>query len=321
LGNVTDSLVKSLHNDIKPSNTAILIYYIKEFEGEMRYSLRDKDPQTLGAAHATAVKIEHNMIEARKSNIPGFTRGSYSKVNDENNKKDEVQGSSSDGIKELTQLIKKMEVNHTSQINALQNRLITMERSKNSRQQHKPNDKWPRRPPPNDQRPPNPFESTNLVNHHSIPYRPCGEFHEESTCLVFLEDCYGDYGDQGNELINMCGERYYGGMYDWMGFDGSSGNFMNNNVDKATKKYGPKPTPQQVAEMAKYRGIAYQRNGNKSQYKGQTSVPKVSPSKSNVPINPDLNIDLGGRFNNAKMLVPVSEIMKIPSQREKLIKP
>jgi hypothetical protein len=34
----------------------------------------------------------------------------------------------------------------------------------------------------------------------------------------------------------------------------------------------------------------------------------------------DLNIDLGGWINNAKILVPVSEIMKIPSQREKLLK-
>jgi hypothetical protein len=132
-----------------------------------------------------------------------------------------------------------------------------MERSQSNRQQHKPNDKWPRRPPQNDQRPPNPFESTNLVDQCSIPYcRPCGEFREESTCLVFLEECDNDYGNQGNEQINMCGERYCGGWSDWMDFEdrGSSGNFMNN-VDKATEKYGPKPTPQQVVEMAKYRGI------------------------------------------------------------------
>jgi hypothetical protein len=97
---------------------------------------------------------------------------------------------------------------------------------------------------------------------------------------------------------------------------------MNNVVDKATEKFGPKPTPQQVAEMAKYRGITYQRNGNKGQDKGQSSVPKVSPfpPKSNVHVNSDLNIDLGGWISNAKMLVPVSELMKIPSQREKLLK-
>jgi hypothetical protein len=75
------------------------------------------------------MKIEQNMLEARKSNIPGFNRGSSSKVNDKKKKKDEGQGSSSNDIKELTQLIKQMEVNHANQINALQNRLITMERS------------------------------------------------------------------------------------------------------------------------------------------------------------------------------------------------
>jgi hypothetical protein len=39
-----------------------------------------------------------------------------------------------------------------------------------------------------------------------------------------------------------------------------------------------------------------------------------------VHANSDLNIDLGGWLSNAKMLVLVSEIMKIPSQREKLLK-
>jgi hypothetical protein len=31
--------------------------------------------------------------------------------------------------------------------------------------------------------------------------------------------------------------------------------------------FGPKPTPQQIAEMDKFKGITYQRNGNKSQEK------------------------------------------------------
>jgi hypothetical protein len=101
---------------------------------------------------------------------------------------------------------------------------------------------------------------------------------------------------------------------------GSHGNFMSGEVDKVTEKYGPKPTPQQIAEMAKYKGYTYQRSGNKD--KGQTSTPKVNPTfpKSKEPINVDLNIDLGGWLSNAKILVPVSEIMKIPSQREKLLK-
>jgi hypothetical protein len=34
-----NNLVKSLHQDVKPLAAAILIYYIKSFEGEMRYAL------------------------------------------------------------------------------------------------------------------------------------------------------------------------------------------------------------------------------------------------------------------------------------------
>jgi uncharacterized phage infection (PIP) family protein YhgE len=162
------------------------------------------------------------LLEVTKSNIPGFIRGSSSKVNDEKRNESKGQESTSDGMDKLAQLfkqmeinqanqlkehanqIKQMEANHASQMNAMQNRLIAMERSQVNRPPHRPNDKWPRKPPHNDQRPPqheqrppNPFESTNLVEHQSIPYcRPCGEFHEESTCSVFLEDCYSDYGNE-----------------------------------------------------------------------------------------------------------------------------
>ena len=175
-----NSLVKSLHVDILPTDTTVLIYYMEAFEGEMRYALRDKDPQTLRAAQTLAIKIDKNMQDARKSNIPGFTRGSSSQPYEEKKKKVEAQGAPNDGIKELTQLIKQMDINHANQLNAMQNRLIAMERDQSSRPQHRPNDKWPKRLPPQDQRPPNPFESTNLVDHQVIPYcRPCRQFHEE----------------------------------------------------------------------------------------------------------------------------------------------
>jgi hypothetical protein len=115
-----NSVVKSLHNDVKPSDLAILIYYIEAFEGEMRYALRDKDPQTLEAAQATTIRIEQNMLEARKSNIPGFTRGSSSQPYEEKKKNVENQKSSNDGMKELTQLIKQMEINHANQIKQME---------------------------------------------------------------------------------------------------------------------------------------------------------------------------------------------------------
>jgi hypothetical protein len=69
-------------------------------------------------------------------------------VLEEKKKKIESQGSSNDGIKELTRLIKQIEINHvnqkrehSSQMNAMQNRLIAMERAQSSRPQHRPNDK------------------------------------------------------------------------------------------------------------------------------------------------------------------------------------
>jgi hypothetical protein len=81
-----NSLVKSLHDDIKPSDAAVLIYYMEAFEGEMRYALRDKDPLNLKASQATTIKIDKNMQDARKSNIPGFTRESSSQLFDEKKK-------------------------------------------------------------------------------------------------------------------------------------------------------------------------------------------------------------------------------------------
>jgi hypothetical protein len=92
-------LVKSLPADIKPSDAAILIYYMEVFEGEMRYALRDKDPQTLKDAQAMAVRIGKNMHDARKSNILGFTRGTSSQPYEEKKTKVENQGFSNDGIK------------------------------------------------------------------------------------------------------------------------------------------------------------------------------------------------------------------------------
>jgi hypothetical protein len=170
-----NSVVKGLHQDVNPSDAAILIYYIEAFEGEMRYALRDKDPQTLLAAQETTIRIEWNMLEARKSNILGFTRGSSSQPYEEKKKNVENHKPSNDGMKELTQLIKQMEINHanqlkqmeinqTNQITALQNRLISVETGQASRPPYRPNEKWPKKSPLQDQRPPNPLESTNWVD-------------------------------------------------------------------------------------------------------------------------------------------------------------
>jgi hypothetical protein len=150
-----NDLVKSLPTTIKPPDASILIHYMDAFEGKIRYQLRDKDPQTLKDAQTFAVRINKNMQDARRSNILGFSRGISSQSYEDKKKKSESQESSSDGIKELNQLIKQMEINqanqmreHASQMNAMQNRLKAMEMDQSSRRQHRPNDKWSKRPPP-----------------------------------------------------------------------------------------------------------------------------------------------------------------------------
>jgi hypothetical protein len=61
-------------------------------------------------------KSDKNMQDVRKSNLLGFSRGTSYKPNEEKKKKVENQESSNDGIKDLTQLIKQMEINHANQM-------------------------------------------------------------------------------------------------------------------------------------------------------------------------------------------------------------
>ena len=83
-------------------------------------------------------------------------------------KKPDFQESSNDSIKELTQLIKKMEINYANQMTTMQNRLITMERSKANKFHLKHNEKWQKKPSSHEQRPPNTLESSNYVSRHPI---------------------------------------------------------------------------------------------------------------------------------------------------------
>jgi hypothetical protein len=126
-----NDLVSSLHTYIKPPDNAILIYYIEAFSGEMRYQLRDKEPTNLKIAQEMATKIDKNMQASGKSNLPGFTRGSISKQSEFKDKvvASKSKSSSSDPIKELTKTIKAMESNHATQVNAMQNIMIAMEKN------------------------------------------------------------------------------------------------------------------------------------------------------------------------------------------------
>src|SRR5713101_3568451 len=69
-----NELVKSLPQDIKPPEKAILIFYIQAFKGEMRYQLRDKEPTNFREAQDKAIKIDKNMQDSGKSNVLGFSK-------------------------------------------------------------------------------------------------------------------------------------------------------------------------------------------------------------------------------------------------------
>jgi hypothetical protein len=86
-------------------------------------------------------------------------------------------------------------------------------------------------------------------------------------------------------------------------------------LDNLTKFYGEKPTPEQILEMTKYKGVMHQRKGNDNSNKSYQNIPKAITTP-----NADLSIDLGSWISNAKVLVPMIELIKIPSQKDRLLK-
>jgi len=75
-----------------------------------------------------------------------------------------------------------MEATHATQLSSLQNRLITMERSQSQNNSFQPrpnNERWQKKGPPQEKRPPNQLESNNAVNEEIPPFCiACEDFHE-----------------------------------------------------------------------------------------------------------------------------------------------
>ena len=78
-------------------------------------------------------KIDKNMQAYGKSNLLGFSRGSASipKLHDSKGKAVEIENKdqTKESIKEMIEIMKQMMVNHTSQMNVMQNRLMAMEKT------------------------------------------------------------------------------------------------------------------------------------------------------------------------------------------------
>jgi hypothetical protein len=111
-------------------------------------------------------------------------------------------------------MIKVMEANHVAQLNAMQNRLIAMERSQaNTFQPRKNNERWQRKGPPQDQRPPNQLETTNMVQQRLLLFvelvknftrNPLAPYFVRSMSKDFLETSnYVGYSGHPNFINNV----------------------------------------------------------------------------------------------------------------------
>jgi hypothetical protein len=69
-----NQITQKLHQDIKPPEAAIFIYYLESFDRELDFQIREEDPQNLRAAQESAIKIEKNMTASKKSNQPSASR-------------------------------------------------------------------------------------------------------------------------------------------------------------------------------------------------------------------------------------------------------
>jgi hypothetical protein len=314
-----NDLITSLHKDIKPPDASILIYYIEVFNGEMRNQLRDKEPGNLKFSQEMAIKIDKNMQASGKSNLHGFSWGNTSKQKESKDKAvaTESNNSSSDPLKELTEAIKAMEANHAAQLNAMQIRLISMEISQAQRLQQRHNKEWKRRGPTQDQRPHNHLETMNMFNEEAPPFCITYEdFHEESTCPIFCQIDEKGFPETNNfvrysrrsDFINNVGKTHTITNDQW-----NKTTELCQKVNNVTKLYGETPTLEHILEMARYKGVTYQTKGNDNSNKTYQNILKAI-----TPPNFDLSVDLGSWILNAKVLVPVTYHIKLPSHIDRL---
>jgi hypothetical protein len=87
--------------------------------------------------------------------------------------------------------------------------------------------------------------------------------------------------------------------------------------DNVTKLYSHKHTYEQILEVEKHKGIFYHRRGKEGTSNSQPNFPNVTTPTQNQIVN--LNVDLGSWISNVKVLVCMSDLLKIPSQKEKLM--
>ena len=153
-----------------------------------------------------------------------------------------------------------------------------------------------------------------------IPYcRACEALHEESTCYTahqILEHGLPESNDSEQfasepEYVNIVGHLHSVIAETW-----GQAREYSQQLDNLTKNFGTKPSNEQIKEMPKFKGITYQRRDSLSTSKSKQYLPKVT----DPPDTEDVGLDLGTWWSKAKVSVLASELVKIPEQREKLLK-
>ena len=201
----------------------------------------------------------------------------------------------------------------------MQNCVINMDRSQTNQKNFTPQGNQVQKKAPQDKRPPNQLQTTNMVK-EVLPYcRPCDALHEESTCYMvrqILEHGLPKTSDSEEysrepEYVNTIGQLHPVTTETW-----SQAREYSQQLDNLTKNFGAKPTNEQMKEMPKFKGITFQRRDSLRTSKSKQYLPKVIAP----PDTDDVGLDLGTRWSKAKVSILANELVKIPEQREKLLK-
>ena len=87
-------------------------------------------------------------------------------------------------MKEMNDRMEALQANYTNQLKNMQNWVINMERAQTNQKDFPHKGNWVQKKAPQEKRPPNQLDSTNMVEEF-IPYCiPCEALHEESTCYM-----------------------------------------------------------------------------------------------------------------------------------------
>jgi hypothetical protein len=186
--------------------------------------------------------------------------------------------SSTDPLKELTEMkeiIKAMEANHAAQLNAMQNRLIVMERSQANRfQPRQNNERWQSKGPPQDQRPPNQLEATNMAHKKLLLFVELVKNFKRNPLAPYQINEQG-FPETSNyvgysrhsKFINNVGKTHPLTSDQWKQMKDLSKKKEDLKIDNVTRLYGETPTSEKILEIARYKGVTYQRKGNDSSNK------------------------------------------------------